>query len=138
MSILVSHTLTISKCFYNKCYSSLRTFSATSCSNLLTTSSTMDSAMFIMSSASFISRSARGSNGSDDGDNSAEVGKVNQSEATKTNTEAKTQKIILIRFSRSAASSACLTSTRASWVSFSLFFIISWAVSRPPFTQTSL
>jgi hypothetical protein len=82
MSILVSHMLTISKCFYNKCYSSLRTFSATSCSNLLTTSSTMDSAMFIMSSASFISGSARGSNGSGGGDNSAEVGKVNQSEAT--------------------------------------------------------
>jgi hypothetical protein len=46
------------------------------CSNLLTTSSTMDSAMFIMSSASFISGSARGSNGSGDRDNSDEVGKV--------------------------------------------------------------
>jgi hypothetical protein len=76
MSILVSFTLTSSKCFYNKCYSSLRTFSATSFSNLLTTSSTMDSAMFIMSSASFISGSARGSNGSGGGDNSAEVGKI--------------------------------------------------------------
>jgi hypothetical protein len=91
MSILVSHTLTISKCFYNKCYSSLRTFSSTSCSNFLTTSSTMDSAMFIMSSASFISGSARGSNGSGGGDNSAEIGKVNQPEATKTNAETKSQ-----------------------------------------------
>jgi hypothetical protein len=77
MSILVSHTLSISKCFYNKCYSSLRTFSATLFSNLLTTSSTMDSAMFMMSSASFIFGSARGSYGSGDGDNSAEVGKIN-------------------------------------------------------------
>jgi hypothetical protein len=76
MSILVSLTLTISRCFYNKCYSSLRTFSATSFSNLLTTSSTMDSAMFIMSSASFISGSARGSNDSGGGDNSAEIGKI--------------------------------------------------------------
>jgi hypothetical protein len=134
MSILVSHTLTISKCFYNKCYSSLRTFSATSCSNLLTTSSTMDSAIFIMSSASFISGSARGSNGSGGGDNSAEVGKVNQSKATKTNAEAKSQKAIPIRFLRSIASSARLASARASWVSFSLFFIISWTISRPPFT----
>jgi hypothetical protein len=75
MSILVSLTLTISKCFYNKCYSSLRTFSATSFSNLLTTSSIMDSTMFIMSSASFISESARGSNGSGGGDNSPEVEK---------------------------------------------------------------
>jgi hypothetical protein len=77
MSILVSHTLTISKCFYNKCYSSLRTFSATPCSNLLTTSSTMDSAMFIMSNVSFISGSSKGSNGSGGGDNSAEVGEIN-------------------------------------------------------------
>jgi hypothetical protein len=138
MSIPVSQTLTISKCFYNKCYSSLRTFSATSCSNLLTTSPTTDSAMFIMSSPSFISGSARGSNGSGGGDNSAKVGKVNQSEATKTNAEAKSQKAIPICFSRSAASLARLASTRASLVSFSLFFIISWAISRPPFTQTSL
>jgi hypothetical protein len=138
MSTLVSYTLTISKCFYNKCYSSLRTFSATSCSNLLTTSSTMDSAMFIISSASFISRSARGSNGSGGGDNLVEVGRVNQSEATETNAEVKSQKAIPIRFSRFEASSARLASARASWVSFSLFFIISWAISRPPFTHTSL
>jgi hypothetical protein len=76
MSILVSHTLTISKCFYNKCYSSLRTFSATSFSNLLTTSSTIDSAMFMISSASFIFGSARGSYGSGGEDSSAEVGKI--------------------------------------------------------------
>jgi hypothetical protein len=78
----------------------------------------MDSAMFMMSSASFISGSARGSNGSGGGDNSAEVEKINQSKATKTNTEAKNQKIIPIRFSRSAASSARLASARASWVFF--------------------
>jgi hypothetical protein len=124
MSILVFHTLIISECFYNRCYSSLRTFSTTLCSNLLTTSSTTGSAMFIISSASFISRFARGSNGSGGGDNSAEVGKVNQFEATKINAEAKRQKAIPIRFSRSAASSTRLASTRASWVSFSLFFII--------------
>jgi hypothetical protein len=76
--------------------------------------------MFIMSSASFISRSARGSNGSGGGDNSAEVGKVNQSEATKINPEAKRQKAIPIRFSRSATSSTRLASAGASWVSFSL------------------
>jgi hypothetical protein len=76
MSILVSHTLTISKCFYSKCYSSLRTFSATSFSNLLTTSSTIDSAMFMISSASFIFGSARGSYSSGGGDSSAEVGKI--------------------------------------------------------------
>jgi hypothetical protein len=64
--------------------------------------------MFIMSSASFIFGSARGSNGSGAGDNSAEVGKVNQSKATKTNAESKIQKAIPIRFSRSAASSASL------------------------------
>jgi hypothetical protein len=124
MSILVSHTLTISKCFYNKYYS-LRTFSATSCNNLLTTSSAMDSAMFIMSSASFISGSDRGSIGSGGGDSSTEVGKVYQFEATKTIAEAKCQRAIPIRFSRSAASSARLAFARNSWVSFSLFFIIS-------------
>jgi hypothetical protein len=75
MSILVSHTLTISKCFYNKCYSSLRTFSATSFNNLLMTSSTIDSAMFMISNASFIFGSARGSYGSGGGDSSTEVGK---------------------------------------------------------------
>jgi hypothetical protein len=76
MSILVSHTSTMSKCFYNKCYSSLRTFSATSFSNLLTTSSTIDSTMFKISSASFIFGSARGSYGSGGGDSLAGVGKI--------------------------------------------------------------
>jgi hypothetical protein len=76
MSILVSHTSIISKYFYNKCYSSLRTFSATSFSNLLTTSSTIDSATFMISSASFIFGSARGSYGSGGGDSSVEVGKI--------------------------------------------------------------
>jgi hypothetical protein len=79
----------------------------------------------MISSASFISGSARGSNGSGGGDNSATVEKINQSEATKTNFEAEHQKIVPIRFSRSAASLARLASARASWMSFSLFFIIS-------------
>jgi hypothetical protein len=70
-----------------------------------------------MSSASF-SGSARGSNGSGGGDNSAKVGKVNQSEATKINAEAKRQKAIPIHFSRSAASSTRLAFARASWVFF--------------------
>ena len=79
----------------------------------------------MISSASFVSRSAGGSNGSGGGDNSAEVEKINQSEATKINAKAEHQKILPIRFSRSAASSACLAFILASWVSFSLFFIIS-------------
>jgi hypothetical protein len=49
----------------------------------------------MISSASFVSRSARGSNGSGGGDNSAEVEKINQSEATKTNAKAEHQKILL-------------------------------------------
>jgi hypothetical protein len=76
MSILLSHTSTISKYFYNEVYSSLRTFSATSFKSLSTTSSIMESAIFIMSSASFISGSARGSYGSGGGDSSAEIGKI--------------------------------------------------------------
>jgi hypothetical protein len=79
----------------------------------------------MISSASFVSRSSRGWNGSGGGDNLATVEKNNQSEATKTNSEAEHQNILPIRFSRSAASSARLASTRASWMSFSLFFIIS-------------
>jgi hypothetical protein len=77
MSILVSHTSTILKCFYNRVYSSLRTFSATSFKSLSTTSSIMESAIFIMFSASFISGSARGLYGSGGRDSSAEVGKSN-------------------------------------------------------------
>jgi hypothetical protein len=53
----------------------------------------------MISSASFVSGSARGSNGSGGGDSSAKVGKINQSEATKTNAEAEHQKILPIRFS---------------------------------------
>jgi hypothetical protein len=117
---------------------SLSIFSATSFSNLLTTSSTIDSTILMISSASFVSGSARGSNDSGSGDSSTEVGKINQSEATKINAEAEHQKILPIRFLRAAASSACLASIRASWVSFSLFFIISRAISRPPFIQISL
>jgi hypothetical protein len=51
--------------------------------------------------------------------------KVNQSEAIKTNAEFKNHDIIPICFSRSAASSACFVLARVSWMSFSLFFIIS-------------
>jgi hypothetical protein len=76
MFILLSHTSTISKYFYNRVYYSLRAFSATSFKSLSTTSSIMESAMFIMSSASFISGSARGLYGSGGGDSSAEVGKI--------------------------------------------------------------
>jgi hypothetical protein len=76
MSILLSHTSTISKYFYNEVYSSLRTFSATLFKILLTTSSIMEFAMFIMSSASFVSGSARGLYGSGGGDSSALVGKI--------------------------------------------------------------
>jgi hypothetical protein len=76
MFILLSHTSTISKYFYNGVYSSLRTFSANSFKSLSTTSSIMEFAIFIMSSASFISGSARGLYGSGGGDNSAEVGKI--------------------------------------------------------------
>jgi hypothetical protein len=43
---------------------------------LLTTLSTIDSAMLMISSAFFVSRSARGSNGSGGEDNSATVKKI--------------------------------------------------------------
>jgi hypothetical protein len=76
MFILLSHTSSISKYYYNEVYSSLRTFSATSFKSLSTTSSIMESAMFIMSSASVISGSAKGSYGSGGGDSSVEVGKI--------------------------------------------------------------
>jgi hypothetical protein len=76
MFILLSHTSTISKYFYDRVYSSLRTFSATSFKSLSTTSSIMEFAMFIMSSASFVSGSARGSYGFGCGDSLAEVGKI--------------------------------------------------------------
>jgi hypothetical protein len=75
MFIPLSYTSSISKYYYNKTYSSLRTFSAASFSNLLTTSSIIDSAMFMMSNDSFIFGSARGSYGSGGGDSSDEVGK---------------------------------------------------------------
>jgi hypothetical protein len=78
----------------------------------------------MISSASFVSGSARGSNGSGGGDNSTTM-EINQSEAIKTNSEVEHQKILPIHFSRSAASSARFASARASWMSFSLFFIIS-------------
>jgi hypothetical protein len=75
MFIPLSHTSSISKYYYNKTYSYIRTFSATSFKSLSTTSSIMEFAMFIISSVSFISGSARGSYGSGGGDSSAEVGK---------------------------------------------------------------
>jgi hypothetical protein len=76
MFILLFHTSSISKYYYNEIYSSLRTFSATLFKSLSTTSLIMESAMLIMSSASFISGLARGSYGSGGGDSSVEVGKV--------------------------------------------------------------
>jgi hypothetical protein len=75
MFILLPHTSSISKYYYNKIYSSLRTFSPTSFKNLSTTSSIMESARLIISSASFISGSARGSYGSGGGDSLAKVDK---------------------------------------------------------------
>jgi hypothetical protein len=69
--------------------SSFRTFSTISFNKLLTTSSTIDSAMLMISIAFFVSGSARGSNGSGGGDNSAAVEKINQFKVTKTNDEAK-------------------------------------------------
>ena len=110
-----------SKYYYNEIYSSLRTFSATSFKSLSTTSSIMEFAMFIMSSTSFVSGSARGLYGFSGGDSSAEVGKIDQFEVTKQVPKLKNQKIIPIRLSCSAASSACLASARAPWMSFSLF-----------------
>jgi hypothetical protein len=68
----------------------------------------------MISSAFFISGLARGSNGFGGGDNSAIVEKINHSEATKTNVEAKVHKTIPIRLSHSAASSDCFACTRAS------------------------
>jgi hypothetical protein len=69
--------------------SSFRTFSAISFNNLLTTSSTIDSAILMISIAFFVSGSARGSNGFGGGDNLATIGKINQFKVTKTNDEAK-------------------------------------------------
>jgi hypothetical protein len=80
--------------------------------------------------------SARGLYGSDSGDSSAVVGKL-LVRSHKLSAEAKNSKIIPMRLSHSAASSARLFYSRALWVSFSLFFIISLAKSRPPFTQIS-
>jgi hypothetical protein len=76
MFIPLSYTSSISKYYYNKTYSSLRTFSATSFKSLSTTSSIMEFAMIIISSAPFISGSARGPYGSSGGDSSAEIGKL--------------------------------------------------------------
>jgi hypothetical protein len=92
--------------------------------------------MLIMSSASFTTGSARGLYGSGSGDNSAVADKpLVRSQIMRA--EAKVQKALPMRLSRSEASSARLASSRASWVSFSFFFIISLANSLPPFTQTS-
>jgi hypothetical protein len=78
------------------------------------TSSTIDSAIFMISSASFVAGSASGSNGSGSGDNSATTEKISQSEATKTKAEARCRETIPMRLSRSAASSGCFACTRAS------------------------
>jgi hypothetical protein len=117
-------------------YSSLRIFYVASFNNLSTTLSIIEFAMLITSSASFISRSARGLYGSGSGNSSAVIDKLSV-RSHKASTEVKIQKTIPMRLSRSAASSIHLAFSRASWVSFLFFFIISWANSRPPFTQTS-
>jgi hypothetical protein len=93
-------------------------FSATSLSNLLTTSSTIDSAILMISIAFFVSGSARGSNGSSGGDNSVAEEKINQFKVTKINAEVRCRETIPMRFSRSTTSSARLASARASWMSF--------------------
>jgi hypothetical protein len=62
----------------------------------------------MISIASFVFGSARGSNGFGGGDSSATIEKIYQFEVTKTNDEATCREIILMRLSRSAASSACL------------------------------
>jgi hypothetical protein len=92
--------------------------------------------MLIISSASFMTGSARGLYGSGNGDSLAVIRKL-LVRSRKINAEAKIQKTIPIRLSRSAASSARLASSRASWVYFSFFFIILLANSWPRFTQTS-
>jgi hypothetical protein len=89
--------------------------------------------MLMMSNDSFISGSARGSYGFGGGDSSAVVRKL-LIRSLKASTEAKKSKTIPMRLSRSAASSARFAFSRASWVSSSFFFIISWVSSRPPFT----
>jgi hypothetical protein len=54
---------------------------------LVTTSSTIASAILMISIAFFVFRSARGSNGSGGGGSSDVIEKINQFEATKTNGE---------------------------------------------------
>jgi hypothetical protein len=130
------HTPNVTKYYYNKVYSSLRIFSAASFNYLSTTLSIIEFARLIMSSASFISGSARGLYGSGSGDSSAVIEKL-LIRSHKVSTQVKHHTTIPTRLSRSAASSVRLASSRTSWVSFSFFFIISWAKSRPPFTQTS-
>jgi hypothetical protein len=114
-------------------YSSLRIFSVASFNNLSTTSSIIEFARLITFSASFISGSTKRLYGSGSGDSLAAIGKL-LVRSHKASTEVKIQKTIPMRLSRSAASSVRLASSRASWVSFSFFFIISWVNSRPPFT----
>jgi hypothetical protein len=144
MSRQLFHTPNVTKYFYNKVtkyyyngvYSSLRIFSAALFNNLSTTSSIIEFARLITSNASFISGSARGLYGSGSGDSSAVIDKL-LVRSHKATTEVKIQKTIHMCLSCSANSLVRLAYSRASWVSFSFFFIISWANSRPPFTQTS-
>jgi hypothetical protein len=63
--------------FTNSYSSSFRTFSAASVSNLVTTSSTIASAILIISIAFFVSGSASGLKGSGGGDSSAAVEDIN-------------------------------------------------------------
>jgi hypothetical protein len=107
--------------------SSFRTFSAISFNNLLTTSSTIDSAILMISIAFFVSGSARGSNGSGGGDNLAAIEKINQFEVTKTNDEAKRPLINdtypSLAFCSFLSSSRCFLSVMNIFFTFLHYFV---------------
>jgi hypothetical protein len=106
--------------------SSFRTFSAISFNNLLTTSSTIDSAILMISIAFFVSGSARGSNGSSGGDNSAAVEKINQFEVTKINDEAKrplNDTYPSVAFCSFLSSSRCFSSVMNIFFTFLHYFV---------------
>jgi hypothetical protein len=115
--------------------SSFRTFSAISFNNLLTTSSTIDSAILMISIAFFISGSARGSNGSNGGDNSAAVEKINQFEVTKINDEAKrplNDTYPSVAFCSFLSSSRCFSSVMNIFFTFLHYFVGHFSASICP------
>lgn len=107
------HKNSTSVFIYKVCSSSFRIFSAASFKSLFTASSTASFVILITSRAPFRAGSASGSYGSGEGESSA------------------------ISLSRSAASSAFLTSYKAVRDSSSFCLIASSAIFRPPFTHTS-